>query len=260
MNLDQVFLAMLTALQKASRKVFEISKRSFTIEIKEDQSPVTEADFASNQIIKNELKCFPIAWLSEEDSDSLSRLEEEYVFVVDPLDGTEDFVKRDGSYGINLALVKDHRVIIGMVACPERNLLCYARENQGTILRYGDGREERIHVSTRKDHLRAFVSKTHFDQREEEALNRHKDLIEQVIPLGACNKALELARGNGEICLRYTDKTKEWDVCAPDLIVREAGGIFVDTLGKPFVYNRKDVYNRNGYFMANCVENERIFL
>ena len=98
MNLDQVFLAMLTALQKASRKVFEISKRSFTIEIKEDQSPVTEADFASNQIIKNELKCFPIAWLSEEDSDSLSRLEEEYVFVVDPLDGTEDFVKRDGSY------------------------------------------------------------------------------------------------------------------------------------------------------------------
>ena len=74
--------------------------------------------------------------------------------------------------------------------------------------------------------------------------------------MGASTKSISLAKGDVDASVRFTDKTKEWDVCAPELIVREAGGIFLDSKLKPFVYNRKDVYNHDGYCMFNKKENE----
>ncbi len=96
---------------------------------------------------------------------------------------------------------------------------------------------------------------THENDEEKAVVQNHQDLIDHVIRAGASTKAILLALGKGDASIRYTDKTKEWDVCAPDLIVREAGGIFLDTKKKEFSYNKKDVYNHDGYCMFNRVEN-----
>lgn len=255
-RLDDIVNSMVEAVTEASHEIMRIYNDGFHVDIKSDNSPVTDADLASNRIIHSHLDSYKeIGWLSEEDKDNPERLEREYVFVVDPLDGTQDFVNRDNSFGINLALVKDHEPLIGIVAVPYYQLLVFAYKGRGTFLFKPDHSRERLHVSDRTDHLVYLSSKTHELPREKKIVTDHADRIEKVIHSGASVKAFLLASGIGDASIRFTDKTKEWDVCAPDIIVREAGGIFLDTKKKPFVYNRKDVYNHDGYCMFNRVEN-----
>ena len=113
----------------------------------------------------------------------------------------------------------------------------------------------KIHVSSRLSDLVYAVSKTHENERERNVYLRHRDRIASLVALGASRKGVELARGRVDATIRYTAMTKEWDTCAMDLIVREAGGVFKDTELKPFVYNREDVYNRKGSCMFNRIEN-----
>lgn len=248
--------AMISAACKASHEIMEIYKKGFHINLKEDKSPVTDADLASNKIIRQELSVLAdIGWLSEEDADNMDRLNKKALFIIDPLDGTQDFVNHDDSFGINIALVIDHHPVCSVVAIPAMNSYAYAILNQGSFYHHDD-KEERLHVSDRIKDLILVQSKTHHLPSEEDILRRHASLIKEVRFMGASTKSISLARGDVDASVRFTDKTKEWDVCAPELIVREAGGIFLDSKLKPFVYNRKDVYNHDGYCMFNKKENE----
>lgn len=248
--------AMISAAVKASHRIMEIYQKGFHINLKEDKSPVTDADLASNQIIRNELSSFSdIAWLSEEDADNMDRLEKKAIFIIDPLDGTQDFVNHDNSFGINIALVVDHHPVCSVVAVPALDSYAYAIIGQGSFYHH-DGTEERLHVSDRTENLILVQSKTHHLPSEEAIIRRHASLIKEVRFMGASTKCISLAKGDVDASVRFTDMTKEWDVCAPELIVKEAGGIFLDSKLKPFVYNRKDVYNHDGYCMFNRKENE----
>ena len=248
---------MIQAAKAASAEIMKIYSNGFSVKTKDDESPVTDADIVSDKIIREHLSVFDdIAWLSEEDADDLSRLTRRKLFIVDPLDGTSDFVNKDGSFGINIALVVDHRPVCSVVAVPAMNTYAYAMKGKGSYYVDENGREERMHVSSLTENLRVLVSKTHRTKEDDELFKRHASSIKELIPMGASTKAIYLSRGLADACIRITDKTKEWDVCAPELIVTEAGGVFVDLNRKEFVYNREDVHNHDGYCMLNRKENE----
>lgn len=253
---QKILEKMISAGKEASETIMKIYRNGFNINIKEDKSPVTDADLASNKIIRTSLsELGDIAWLSEEDYDDLSRLDKKRVFVIDPLDGTEDFVRRDDSFAINLALVENHIPVIALIMVPAQNTYAYAIKGQGSFY-VKDGITIQMHVSDRTSSLILVESKTHLLKQERDVISRHESLIKDVISLGASTKAIALAKGDVDASVRYTPYTKEWDICAPDLIVKEAGGIFLDTNLKEFTYNREDVYNRDGYCMFNRIENE----
>lgn len=249
---------MIEAAKAAAKEIYAIYQRNFHIEYKSDNSPVTDADLASDKIIRERLCCFSsIAWLSEEDKDDLSRLDKRALFVVDPLDGTSDFVARDDSFCLNIALVIDRQPVAGVIMCPCSGDFAYALQGKGSYF-VQNGVERQIHVSDRLDHLIAIESKTHRLPEEEAILTHNKDKIDKVVYYGASTKAIYLACGEADFSIRFITKTKEWDVCASDLIVTEAGGIFTDSRLHRFVYNRKDVVNRDGYSMFNRVENTKL--
>lgn len=258
-DLSKILSGMIEAGKKASLAIQEVAHRPFSVKIKEDHSPVTEADLASDKILREMLPLDDeIFYLSEEEDDDKSRLSYDELFIVDPLDGTQDFVEKDGSYSINIAYVQNRKPVLALVFLPTSGSYCYAIKGKGSYY-VEEGREERIFVSDRLDHLVYARSKTHENEREREVYLRHKDKIAKVLALGASLKGVSLARGIVDCSVRYTQMTKEWDTCAMDLIVREAGGIFVDTLRREFVYNREDVYNRDGYAMFNRKENFFLF-
>lgn len=255
MNTENILKAMISACTKASKEIMEIYNRDFKINIKEDNSPVTEADLASNKIIKKELSVFDeIGWLSEEDIDNEARFSKDALFIIDPLDGTQDFVNKDGSFGINIALVYHQKPLISVIGVPASNTYAYAIKGKGAFL-HQNNKNVRLHVSNRTKDLIIVQSMTHVTRKDNSVVKKHADLIKEVRKLGASTKAIALANGEVDCSIRYTDKTKEWDVCAPELIVKEAGGIFVTTKGEEFTYNRKDVYNHDGYAMFNQKEN-----
>lgn len=255
---EQECAAMIAAGKEASQEVLRIYQKGFQVHIKEDNSPVTDADLASDKILRNRLSSFTdIGWLSEEDQDNLERLKKKAVFVIDPLDGTADFVSRDDSFGINIALIYDHKPVVSVIMVPALQEYAYAIKGKGAFFVDKDGKEERLHVSSRKDHLIYLISKSHVMEEEKRVYEtKHKEMIAKVVASGASTKAILLAMGKADASIRYTPHTKEWDVCAPDLLVQEAGGVFVDSkTRKPFFYNREDVYNHNGYSMFNLKEN-----
>ncbi len=248
---------MIEAGRKASEIISTIYRRTFKIAYKEDKSPVTEADLASDALIQETLSGFEDCYyLSEEKKDDLRRLSYEKVFIVDPLDGTQDFVNHDGSFSVNIAYCERGIPRIGVIALPLESVIVYAVKGEGSYIIRKDGSQEKIHVSDRTDHLIMMMSMTHIMPAEEELIERHKDRIAEVRKGGASSKAVALAMGEADCSVRYTDMTKEWDVCAPDIIVREAGGIFADTNLNGFTYNKKDVYNHDGYAMLNRIENK----
>jgi len=248
---------MRLATLKASKAVLDIYRRGFETKTKSDSSPVTDADLASNRILKDRLGHFQgVGFLSEEEADDHSRLNYRQLFIVDPLDGTQDFVNHDDSFAINVALVDDRHPLIGFVAFPYHQTYCYAVRGMGSYYVDKEGKETRLHVSDRLDDLIYLSSKMHENQKEKDLVSFNQKKIREVIHAGASVKAYYLACGKGDASVRFTDMTKEWDVCAPELIVTEAGGIFLDTNLRPFEYNRMDVYNRDGYCMFNRKENE----
>lgn len=257
--MEDIILSMRECILRANKAIKEIYERGFDVQIKSDDSPVTDADMESNRIIRSILNKYQdIGFLSEEEADDMSRLKKDMLFIVDPLDGTQDFVNHDDSFGVNLALVKDKKPIIAFIGFPYYQTYCYAIKGKGSFFVDANGKETRLHTSDRLSNLVFLSSKTHELDEERAVINRHSDLIKTVRYEGASIKAYLLAKGEGDVSVRYTKMTKEWDVCAPDLVVKEAGGIFVDTNLKEFVYNREDVYNHDGYCMFNRGENEVI--
>lgn len=240
----------------AKDKIMEIYKKGFDIEIKSDNSPVTLADKTADKIIKEYLKSkFPTyAQLTEESDDDLSRLDNDYVWIVDPVDGTKDFVAKDDGFTTNIALAYKHEVVVGVIIIPATNDVYYAVKGMGSF-HIIDGKPVKLHVNDKTDHLTCLVSVFHFSEGERKMIEKHADRISNIKKLGSSIKQCAIAEGSAEVTYRFSPNTKEWDTAASQIIVEEAGGIFIEPNGKRITYNRKDVYNRNGYIVANRKEN-----
>ena len=249
--------AAIFAGQEARKVIMEIYMKGFDVEIKEDNSPVTIADKSADVIIRKILhEKFPShAFLTEESEDNKERLSNDYVWIVDPVDGTKDFVARDGGFTTNIALAYKHELVVGVVVVPVTGEVYYASKGNGSFYMDKDGNKEKIHVNDKLEDLTVLRSVFHFNEKEAEIIARHSDKIKHVEKFGSSLKPCRIAHGKAEITYRMSAGTKEWDTGACQIIVEEAGGLFVEPDGGKITYNRKDVYNRKGYIVVNRKEN-----
>ncbi len=244
---------MIEVCLKAMSKVMEYYKNGFDVEIKSDNSPVTDADKQSDLIIKSFLneKYPTYAFLTEESNDDKARLNEKYVFIIDPLDGTKDFVAKDDMFAINIALVEEHTPVVGVVGIPAQNKIYFAIKDYGSYLLENDA-FKRIYASDRTDNLAMSCSVFHSGKTDQEIFDRFQNRILKKHPLGSALKSCLIAEGKVDCCFSSSGNTKEWDTCAPQIIVEESGGHFTTFYGDKITYNREDVYNRNGYAAYNA--------
>ena len=255
---------------KAGEAIMKIYNTvDFQVEYKKDDSPLTIADKASNEIIVEMLKeYFPKhAILSEEEKDNLSRLENELCFVVDPLDGTKEFIKRNGQFTVNIALAHNHVSVMGVIYVPVTGELYYASEGDGAyrMIVDADGHAwehtlgnaqgiEKLCVSENTDisTLRVVMSSSHGCTQMDELLDKYQ--LTNFVKKGSSLKGCMIASGEADIYYRF-NPTMEWDTAAMQCIVEEAGGIFQQMDGTPMRYNRENSLNDKGFYILNREEN-----
>jgi 3'(2'), 5'-bisphosphate nucleotidase len=227
--------------REAGLAIMAVYASDFSVERKDDRSPLTEADLAAHRIIVDGLaRLTPeLPVLSEEGAgipwDERARWTR--YWLVDPLDGTREFVKRNGEFTVNIALIEDGAPVLGVVHAPARGDLVHAVRGGDALAETAAG--TRVLRSRADAGLRPRVagSRSHGDPRLSAFLARLGDY--DYVALGSSLKFCLVAAGEADVYLRY-GATSEWDTAAGQCIVEAAGGSVVDLGGQPLAYNRKD--------------------
>ncbi|HBO16910.1 MAG: hypothetical protein UR69_C0001G0127 [Candidatus Moranbacteria bacterium GW2011_GWE2_35_2-] len=246
--------------KKSGEKVLEYYYKDYNISYKDSggkKSPLTEADLASNKIIMEELEKYNFPILSEETEDDLSRLQSEYVWIVDPLDGTSDFMEKTGEFSILIGLVKNGEPVLGVVFEPAKNTFYWAEKGKGAFMEK-NGKIKKINVSNEDNFqdMTILLSRNHLLESDKKLCENLK--IGKQTKRGSTSKMCVIARGDAEIYVNTSDKTGEWDTCAPQVVLTEAGGKIVDMRGKELMYNKKNPKNLNGFVVSNGENYARI--
>ena len=247
---------LLEISEKAGDAIMSFYNVDYEIEKKKDNTPITEADLASNQIILDELEKYGYGFLSEEKTDNKERLNAKRVWIIDPMDGTKDFIHKTGDFSVMIGLVEKmgdiYRPIFGVVYAPVVETHYYAWFGEGAFRKEKGKGEERIRVSNIDDFKESKMIGSRFHQNELED-NLFNDLMmkERILCGSVGVKINKIAEGRAEFNINPSDRTCEWDVCAADIILSEAGGILTDTKGNVFGYNRENPRNKFGYFASN---------
>lgn len=245
-----------TAAIKAGEAIMNIynTAEDMQIEYKDGDMPLTAADKAANRIIVDMLsESFPeYAILSEEEKDDRKRLSNDHCFIVDPLDGTKEFIKRNGQFTVNIALSYQGKSIMGVIYVPVTGELYYASEKNGAYL-MSDGKTNRIHVSDRKDDIRVVMSSSHGCAQMDSLIE--KNGLSNYVKVGSSLKGCMIARGDAEIYYRF-NPTMEWDTAAMQCIVEEAGAVFRQMDDTDMRYNRENCLNDKGFYILNCMDNK----
>jgi len=230
------------------------------VSFKKDRSPLTEADLASNKFIINSLseinKDIPI--LSEESLvDWNIRKNWTRHWLVDPLDGTKEFINQNGEFTVNIALIEKNEPIIGVIYAPALSTLYYASKNKGTYKLFCDQKINSLSDSTRiitnhkksSEHFKIFKSRSHSNEEFE---NWVKDYVDdyELIEKGSSIKFCKLAEGKADLYPRF-GSTSEWDIAAGHIILTEAGGVLESVDHKKILYNNKESVI-NPHFIASC--------
>jgi 3'(2'), 5'-bisphosphate nucleotidase len=226
--------------------------------------PVTAADVAANHYILEKLHASlgtqDFGYLSEETYKSLSQQEQEvlthqpWVWIIDPLDGTRDFIDQTGEYAIHIALVHEGRPVLAVVAWPETQKLYYATVGGGTFVETHDGVTTPVRVSKRNtlEELSLVASRTHRDERFNTLLRQMPFKEKHYVGSVGCKIATIIEqRADVYISLSGKSAPKDWDFAAPELILTEAGGQFTHFDGTPLMYNQGDINQWGGLMASN---------
>ena len=231
---------------EAGKAIMEVYAQPFEVYVKDDNSPVTQADLRASNIIKETLKPMGLPFVSEEDLPD-DRTQFSRYWLVDPLDGTAEFVKRNGEFTVNIALIDDKQPVLGVIYTPVTNQLWWA--NFDTRLRdtgHGTWTMSRVSQSRVPRPFTVLVSRSHRTPEVDEYINKvlrpaHPDLV--IDTQGSSLKFARLAEGSADVYVCYS-KTKEWDTAAADAILRAAGGkVLRISDGLPLEYSKKDYPN-----------------
>lgn len=247
--------SVIDTIIEAGDRVREIYESDFEVSKKDDNSPITKADLESNKIIRAALEKTGIPILSEEDVDDKSRLNSDKIWIVDPLDGTTDFVNRTGEFTIMVGLVENHVPVMGLIYWPTKQKLYYAERGMGAFCSHSDTVDECIWeaISVREtqnlEDCLALVSRHHLSDREKKILDHLK--ITHTASIGSSLKVMEISSGMADVYLTTTNKMKQWDTCASFCIISEAGGKITDVVGNELVYNTDIVNHENGLLVTN---------
>ncbi len=227
----------------------------------EHSEPVTQADRAANELIVSGLRReFPDdGILAEESVDTERRLTKRRVWMVDPLDGTNGFIARDGDFAVQIGLAVDGQSVLGVVYQPLPDVLYRATTGAGTWIERAGFEAERARVSDEKEieQMRLAASRTHRSPRMD-AVVRALELKEEVRRGSVGIKVGLIIERQCDVYIHLSPRTKQWDTCAPEVILREAGGRFTDLFGEPLGYNQADVQNRNGLVASNSAAHTNI--
>ena len=245
------------AAKVAGDAILEIYQRDFDTHTKKDNSPITEGDLKSNEIIKKILSETEHVILSEEDNDDLSRLSENMVWIVDPLDGTSDFIDKTGEFTIMIALIKNKKPILGVIGWPTEKTFFVAQKGSGAF-RYSNDEWHKISVTSISElsKCRTVGSRHHLSDREKSFIKKLG--IEDFTSIGSSLKVGKISSGEAEAYITTTNKMKEWDSAASYCIISEAGGKMTDMLGNDITYNNKNVFHQNGILVTNGLIHDKI--
>lgn len=222
--------------------------------------PVTEADRIANDLIVSALRGeFPDdGILAEESEDDASRLDKNRVWIIDPIDGTSGFIDGTGDFAVQIGLAEEGKSILGVVYQPIQRTIYYAAKGKGAWIE-SSGQKKQTLVSDLSilSEMRLAASRSHYSSRMNrvvQALNVKEEIRSGSVGL----KVGLIVSRECDIYVHLSPRTKEWDICAPEIILREAGGNFTDLFGSPFIYNTPDPRNLNGIVATNGMAHEAV--
>jgi 3'(2'), 5'-bisphosphate nucleotidase len=249
--MDGLREGIIALAREAAARILAVYESDFAVEHKDDRSPLTAADLAAHECIVAGLERLApdIPVLSEEsaqDVPALVRRQWPRMWLVDPLDGTREFVKRNGEFTVNIALIDDGVPVLGVVQAPVTGVLWHGQRGRGAFRRDGDVDTA---VSTRAPAtapLRVAASRSHRDERTEAFMARMGEV--EPVGIGSSLKFCRLAEGAMDVYPRF-GPTSEWDTAAGQCVLEAAGGVVVDPRGRALRYNQRDTI-LNGDFLA----------
>jgi 3'(2'), 5'-bisphosphate nucleotidase len=243
-TLDQIVEIAL----RAGEAVMTVYSRDFSSTEKDDKSPLTEADLASHEVIVEGLKQLTpeIPVLSEEskamaynDRSSWSRF-----WLVDPLDGTKEFIKRNGEFTVNIALIENGEPTLGVVYAPVLGTVYAAQKGQGAWVEEDGARTPAMAEPFTQAPLKVVASRSHAGPETEALIEKLREKVGEVelLSIGSSMKLCMVAEGKAHLYPRL-GPTMEWDVAAAHAVVSESGAILTDADGNPFRYNKENLLN-----------------
>jgi len=250
-DLRALLPAVLDAVAEASTAILEVYATGHEVEYKADESPITRADRAAHEILASQLATLTpaIPVLSEEAEAAHAynvRGAWTELWLVDPLDGTKEFISRNGEFTVNVALVRDHRPVLGVVAAPALGLVYYAAAGHGAFRAYGKQAPEAIHVRRAADPLVIVGSRSHRGDSLDGLLAKLGP--HQMRPMGSALKFCLVAEGSADFYPRL-GPTSEWDTAAAQAVLEVAGGAVTTLDGTPLGYNQRETL-LNPHFIA----------
>ncbi|HXH19998.1 MAG TPA: 3'(2'),5'-bisphosphate nucleotidase CysQ [Chitinophagales bacterium] len=252
--LDKVDIQKILFIAKgAGKAILDVYYQPFDAEKKSDHSPITLADKHSNDFITQSLKdAYPEIPILSEESKQIpfeERKHWNYFWLVDPLDGTKEFIGRNGEFTVNIALIEDNQPIMGVVHIPVNGITYYASKNSGSIKILSDGRIKKLsnkylHYTTRKNVV-VIGSRSHPAPETERFVEelRQQGKAVDFISAGSSLKFCLVAEGTADVYPRF-GPTMEWDTAAAHVIATEAGRKVLNVnTREPLVYNKEDLTN-----------------
>jgi 3'(2'), 5'-bisphosphate nucleotidase len=250
--------------REAGAAILDLYEGPLDIEQKagaDDREPVTQADKLANEIIVRRLRQeFPAdGILAEESIDTSHRLDKSRVWMIDPLDGTNGFIDGDGDFAVQIGLTEEGQCVLGVVYQPLTGVLYRAVRGAGTWIERPDFEPEAARVSHHSEisKMRLAASRSHRSPRMDQVVQAFG--FEQEVRRGSVGiKVGLIVEQQCDLYIHLSSRTKQWDTCAPEIILREAGGRLTDLFGQPLGYNKAEVQNRNGIVASNGVAHDKI--
>lgn len=236
--------------RKAGVAIMEIYNKDFEVEFKGDNSPLTDADKAAHNIIEYGLKeldkknSTAIPLMSEEGKNILydDRKDWEYFWMVDPVDGTKEFIKKNGEFTVNIALINQGVPVLGVVYAPALGQMYWAKQGEGA---FKDGQRLPLKQAEQRDSYKIIASRSHMSDETQQFINEIKtDKAKELIATGSSLKICLVAEGEADIYPRL-GPTMEWDTAAAHAVVLEAGmrvKVYPDNNAQ-LVYNKENLLN-----------------
>ena len=251
--LDKINIQDVVAIAKeAGDAIMQIYSQDFEVEYKQDKSPLTIADKKANDIIENSLNQLTVNLpiLSEEGKDIPyeQRKHWEYFWLVDPLDGTKEFVKKNGEFTINIALIYKDTPVLGVVYAPALDVCYWARQGDGA---FKDGKRLPLKTENQRETFKIIASRSHMSDETQKFINKiDTDKEKELVSIGSSLKICLVAEGEADIYPRL-GPTMEWDTGAAHAIVSESGKRIKKYKNNKFMlhlYNKKNLLNE--WFVA----------
>ena len=243
---------IVTIAKEAGNAIMQVYKQDFEVEYKKDSSPLTLADKKANDIIEDGLNQLSVSLpiLSEEGNDIpyKDRKHWEYFWLVDPLDGTKEFVKKNDEFTVNIALIHKDTPILGVVYAPALDICYWAKQGEGA---FKDGKKLPLKAADQHNTYKIIVSRSHMSDETQafiDAIDTNKE--KELISIGSSLKICLVAEGEADIYPRL-GPTMEWDTGAAHAIIQESGGSvrgYINFQYLKFIYNKKKLLN--SWFVA----------